>query len=433
MLDKIIKRDGREVAFDVEKITDAIFRAFRASDSTKTREVAQRLAEQVVAEIDSGESSAIPSVEDVQDVVERVLIENGFVRTAKSYILYRAERSRVREMNTRLMRIYDDITNKAAVDSDIKRENANINGDTAMGAMLKYGSEGAKQFNMMFILKPEHAEAHRNGDIHIHDMDFLTLTTTCCQIDLISLFRGGFSTGHGYLREPQDIRSYAALACIAIQANQNDQHGGQSIVNFDYAMAEGIRKTFVKNYRDNLIRALELLDGFENAEEGVRKMLGGLSEKGLKPALEPGADYPAAEAEALAAMGVPAEEIARVQSFAQRRATEETDRAAYQAMEALIHNLNTMNSRAGAQVPFSSINYGMDTSPEARMAVRNLLLVDRGGTGKRRDADLPHPDLPGQGGRQLQSRRPELRPVQAGDPHVGQAAVPELLVPGRAV
>ena len=381
MLDKIIKRDGREVAFDVEKITDAIFRAFRASDSTKTREVAQRLAEQVVAEIDSGESSAIPSVEDVQDVVERVLIENGFVRTAKSYILYRAERSRVREMNTRLMRIYDDITNKAAVDSDIKRENANINGDTAMGAMLKYGSEGAKQFNMMFILKPEHAEAHRNGDIHIHDMDFLTLTTTCCQIDLISLFRGGFSTGHGYLREPQDIRSYAALACIAIQANQNDQHGGQSIVNFDYAMAEGIRKTFVKNYRDNLIRALELLDGFENAEEGVRKMLGELSAKGLKPALEPGADYPAAEAEALAAMGVPAEEIARVQSFAQRRATEETDRAAYQAMEALIHNLNTMNSRAGAQVPFSSINYGMDASPEARMAVRNLLLSTEAGLG----------------------------------------------------
>ena len=136
MLDKIIKRDGREVAFDVEKITDAIFRAFRASDSTKTREVAQRLAEQVVAEIDSGESSAIPSVEDVQDVVERVLIENGFVRTAKSYILYRAERSRVREMNTRLMRIYDDITNKAAVDSDIKRENANINGDTAMLSLI---------------------------------------------------------------------------------------------------------------------------------------------------------------------------------------------------------------------------------------------------------------------------------------------------------
>ena len=382
MLETIIKRDGREVPFDVEKITDAIFRAFRASDSAKTREAARRLAEQVVAEIESGDEAGVPSVEAVQDVVERVLIENGFVRTAKSYILYRAERSRVREMNTRLMRIYDDITNKAAIDSDIKRENANINGDTAMGAMLKYGSEGAKQFNMMFILKPEHAEAHRNGDIHIHDMDFLTLTTTCCQIDLISLFRNGFSTGHGYLREPQDIRSYAALACIAIQANQNDQHGGQSIVNFDYAMADGVRKTFVKNYRDNLVRALELLDGFEGAEAEVRKLLAGIAESaGLRPALEPDARYRAAEAEALAAMGAPEDEIARIQAFAQRRAAQETDRATYQAMEALIHNLNTMNSRAGAQVPFSSINYGMDVSPEARMAVRNLLLATEAGLG----------------------------------------------------
>ena len=381
MPENIIKRDGREVPFDIEKITDAIFRAFRASDSTKTREVAQRLAQQVVAELESDELDDTPSVEAVQDVVERVLIENGFVRTAKSYILYRAERSRVREMNTRLMRIYDDITNKAAVDSDIKRENANINGDTAMGAMLKYGSEGAKQFNMMFILKPEHAEAHRNGDIHIHDMDFLTLTTTCCQIDLIALFRNGFSTGHGYLREPQDIRSYAALACIAIQANQNDQHGGQSIVNFDYAMADGVRKTFVKNYRDNVIRALELLDGFGEADHKVRGMLAELASRDLKPELEPDDCYRAAEAEALTAMGVPGDEVRRIQSFAQRRAVEETDRATYQAMEALIHNLNTMNSRAGAQVPFSSINYGMDVSPEARMAVRNLLLATEAGLG----------------------------------------------------
>ncbi|MBE5774166.1 MAG: anaerobic ribonucleoside triphosphate reductase, partial [Clostridiales bacterium] len=216
MIDSIIKRDGREVSFDSDKITDAIMKAFQASNSAKTRRTAEDITRQVLEEIETNESIGTPSVEDVQDTVERVLIENGFVRTAKAYILYRAERSRIREMNTRLMRIYDDITNKAAVDSDIKRENANINGDTAMGAMLKYGSEGAKQFNMMFMIKPEHAEAHRNGDIHIHDMDFLTLTTTCCQIDLIKLFKNGFSTGHGYLREPKDIRSYSALACIAI-------------------------------------------------------------------------------------------------------------------------------------------------------------------------------------------------------------------------
>ena len=382
MLDTIIKRDGREVPFDAQKITDAILRAFRASDSAKTQKVAEEMTQQVVHALSIDETIGTPSVEDVQDAVERVLIENGFVRTAKSYILYRAERSRIREMNTRLMRIYDDITNKAAVDSDIKRENANINGDTAMGAMLKYGSEGAKQFNMMFMMKPEHAEAHRNGDIHVHDMDFLTLTTTCCQIDLIKLFKGGFSTGHGYLREPKDIRSYAALACIAIQANQNDQHGGQSIVNFDYAMADGVRKTFARAYRINLSRALELLTDSAHAEDSALHITQSLQkERGLIPTLAGNAEYKAAEAVLLAEMGLDSAAIERIQSFAQKKATEETDRATFQAMEALIHNLNTMNSRAGAQVPFSSINYGMDTSPEARMAIRNLLLTTESGLG----------------------------------------------------
>ncbi|MBR5752844.1 MAG: anaerobic ribonucleoside triphosphate reductase, partial [Clostridia bacterium] len=261
MIEMIIKRDGRKVPFNEEKISSAINKAFQASGSAKSLSVAQELAHQVVARINADESIGTPTVEEIQDIVERVLLDNGFVNTAKSYIVYRAERSRVRQMNTRLMRIYDDITFKSARDSDIKRENANINGDTAMGAMLKYGSEGAKQFNTMFVLKPEHAAAHNEGDIHIHDMDFYTLTTTCTQIDLVRLFEGGFSTGHGVLREPNDIASYSALACIAIQANQNDQHGGQSVPNFDYAMAVGVRKTFAKRYRDNVVRALELLCG----------------------------------------------------------------------------------------------------------------------------------------------------------------------------
>ena len=381
MIDIIIKRDGRRVSFDPQKITDAIMKAFRASNSAKTIKTAEQLTRQVLDELEKNESIGEPSVEEVQDTVERVLIENGFVRTAKSYILYRAERSRIREMNTRLMRIYEDITNKAAIDSDIKRENANINGDTAMGAMLKYGSEGAKQFNLMFVLKPEHAEAHRNGDIHIHDMDFLTLTTTCCQIDLIKLFENGFSTGHGYLREPNDIYSYSALACIAIQANQNDQHGGQSIVNFDYAMAEGVKKTFRKRYRDNLIRAMELKLGIEDAEKDGRAIVDSLRTQGLAPTLEQNDAYREAEAELLRARGVSPEDVEALQAFAHKKAVAETDRATYQAMEALIHNLNTMNSRAGAQVPFSSINYGMDTSPEARMAIRNLLLSTEAGLG----------------------------------------------------
>ena len=382
MLEQIIKRDGRELAFDAEKITDAIMKAFQATGSAKSRRTAEDITRQVVAKLSANEAIETPTVEDVQDAVERALIENGFVRTAKAYILYRAERSRIREMNTRLMRIYDDLTNKPAIESDIKRENANINGDTAMGTMLKYGSEGAKQFNLMFMMKPEHAEAHRSGDIHIHDMDFLTLTTTCCQIDLLKLFHGGFSTGHGHLREPKDIRTYAALACIAIQANQNDQHGGQSIVNFDYAMAEGVAKTFRRCYRDNLVRALELLDGVEDAERAIREMMEDIeSDTELTPTLEQCDVYFAVEADRLGEMGLDGEEIERIQTFAHRKAVRETDRATFQAMEALIHNLNTMNSRAGAQVPFSSINYGMDTSPEARMAIRNLLLSTEAGLG----------------------------------------------------
>ena len=377
----IIKRDGREVPFISDKITDAILSAFCEDSVEKSREFCEGLTGQVVRTLEAEHSDQTPSVEEVQDIVERVLIANGFAQTAKSYILYRAERSRIREMNTRLMRIYDDITRKSAIDSDVKRENANINGDTAMGAMLKYGSEGAKQFNLMFMVKPEHAEAHRCGDIHIHDLDFLTLTTTCCQIDLLKLFHGGFSTGHGYLREPKDIRSYSALACIAIQANQNDQHGGQSIVNFDYAMAEGVRKTFEKTYRDNLGRAMELLTSVSEPMESAKALVESLKEEGVCPTLEPTDAYKTAEHAKLLALGIDEATANKIQAFAQERAAIETDRATFQAMEALIHNLNTMNSRAGAQVPFSSINYGMDTSPEARMAIRNLLLTTEQGLG----------------------------------------------------
>ena len=164
--------------------------------------------------------------------MEEVLIEQGFVRVAKAYILYRANRTRERDMRSRLMKTFEEITFFESKNSDLKRENANVNADAPMGTMLKYGTEAVKQFNEMFVLNPRHAKAHDNGDIHIHDMDFLTLTTTCCQIDIKRLFENGFSTGHGVLRRPNSISVYAALACIAIQSNQNDQHGGQAIPQF---------------------------------------------------------------------------------------------------------------------------------------------------------------------------------------------------------
>jgi len=261
MITAIYKRDGRQAPFNLEKISNAILKSLMAS-GVGGSEQALALAARVVAIAEERKfAREHPSVEEIQDIVERVLIDADLADAAKGYILYRAERTRVREMNTRLMKTFDEITVRPSSESDLKRDNANIDGDTAMGAMLKYGSEGVKIFNEMYILKLEHALAHKNGDIHIHDFDFYTLTTTCCQIDALKLFRGGFTTGHGFLREPNGIASYAALACIAIQSNQNDQHGGQSIPNFDYAMAEGVRKTYSKSYKRNLAKALELCGG----------------------------------------------------------------------------------------------------------------------------------------------------------------------------
>lgn len=223
MLTKIIKRDGRVVDFDKGRITNAIMKAAQSVGISNTG-MAERVTEKVLQYLERTLDNKLPDVETVQDVVERVLIEEGQAEIAKEYILYRAERARAREMNSQLMKMYEDLTFNYSKDSDLKRENANIDGDTAMGTMLRYGSEGAKRFNHLFILDKEASEAHLSGDIHIHDLDFYTQTLTCCQIPLDKLFEGGFSTGHGYLREPNDIRSYSALACIAIQSNQNDQH-----------------------------------------------------------------------------------------------------------------------------------------------------------------------------------------------------------------
>ncbi|MDR1158592.1 MAG: anaerobic ribonucleoside triphosphate reductase [Oscillospiraceae bacterium] len=377
---EIRKRDGRMTSFDLGKISSAISRAFMATHHNARLEESERLAYEVAALLNE-EGPQAPDVEHIQDTVERALIENGYVQTAKAYILYRAERSRVREMNTRLMKIYEDITFRDASDSDIKRENANIDGDTAMGAMLKYGSEGAKQFYEMFVLKPEHSAAHREGDIHIHDLDFLTLTTTCCQIDIVKLFQNGFSTGHGTLREPNHISSYTALCCIAIQSNQNDQHGGQSVVNFDYGMALGVAKTYVHLYRENLARALEMLAGLEDAEARVRAVMAALLvETGLRPTMAGSDDYRAAE-HARWLPEIKEDTLTCAQAFAEAHALKEADHATYKAMVAFIHNLNTMHSRAGAQTPFSSVNYGLDTSPEGRMVIKNVLLATEAGLG----------------------------------------------------
>lgn len=389
----IKKRNGSPVPFDVKKIRAAIR---KANDAAQVEAIApyqfEKLVEEVVAAIPEDQ---VPTVEQIQDLVEETLIAYGFAKTAKAYILYRAEHTKVRKTEKDLVNIYRELTFSSAADADIKRENANIDADTSMGTMLKYGSEGANYFVDNYILPKDIAAAHINGDIHIHDKDFYMLTETCCQIDLVKLFKDGFSTGHGFIRDPKSIASYASLACIAIQANQNEMHGGQSVPNFDYAMADGVACTFRKEYYDAVQRFLWL-------EYDCEKVLDAEFRQALKDAMperinmENIDSYEEHFVKWLLSDGdnwlgsTPEEAIVRkCHKTSVRIALSETDKATYQAMESLIHNLNTMNSRAGAQVPFSSINYGTCTSKEARMAIKNLLKVTDVGLGNGETAIFP--------------------------------------------
>jgi len=382
MIQSIIKRDGRVVLYEQNKIASAILKALEASRDGNAADAA-RVANDVQRELEVRFASESPNIEAIQDMVEQQLMNHGFNAAAKAYILYRANRTRAREANTSLMKTIDEITNIDARVSDMKRDNANIDGNTAMGSMLQIGAAGAKAFNEIYLLRPEHAAAYREGDIHIHDFDFYSLTTTCCQIDILKLFHGGFSTGHGYLREPQSIQSYAALAAIAIQSNQNDQHGGQSIPNFDYGMAEGVGRTYHKTFCRMLAQAMEDRLEADDAAEPVKTAVERAETKtGETARLENCAEFDTIVADELAALlNLPVADVARLIARTRKRAYHSTDRETYQAMEGFVHNLNTMHSRAGAQTPFSSINYGTDTTPEGRMVIRNILLALEAGLG----------------------------------------------------
>lgn len=395
MIQAVKKRDGRVIPFNSDRITRAIFLAAskvaQREGSVADYNVAELLTQDVIKLLNIKFATNTPGVEDIQDAVVKVLIEKGHAKTSEEYIIYRTERNRIRNSKSRLMKSIGEITFADADDADIKRENANIDGNTAMGTMLQYGSTVSKEFCKTYMLKPEHAFAHDNGDIHIHDMDFLNMgTLTCCQIDLIKLFKDGFSTGHGFLREPNDIISYAALAAIAIQSNQNDQHGGQSIPFFDYGLAEGVYKTFKKLYINNMSKALELYEGIEALDE-IRDIVSYVEENtDTKASISLDESYINLEKrELINRLNIKADVAEKSQKFAYKEAYKETDRNTYQAMEAFIHNLNTMHSRAGAQVPFSSVNFGTDTSEEGRLVTKNLLLSVEKGLGNGETAIFP--------------------------------------------
>ena len=378
----VVKRDGKRVNFNGSKIALAIKKGFDSvyTEDEETHKYIEKdiykIYNKVIEKIEKSEKEKI-KIEEIQDLIEEQLKANGYDDVYESFKAYRERRAQSRQLffdekkQHKFLKALENLGLKSAHEEDAKRENANIDGDTAMGTMLQYGSTVSKEFSKSYLMKRKFADAHDSGDIHIHDMDFLPMgTTTCCQIDLNKLYTDGFSTGHGFLREPNDIMSYSALAAIAIQSNQNDQHGGQSIPAFDYYMAPGVLKTFKKQFKQTVYDFLELTDFIKFiAINGITREIDKLTSIEFDISI-------------FDAYCRDAENIKRMFRLSYEKALEKTNRITYQAMEAFIHNLNTMHSRAGAQVPFSSVNFGTDTSPEGRMVIKNFLLATEEGLGK---------------------------------------------------
>ena len=379
----VIKRNGKKTPFNLTKLTIGVKNSFNNTEFTeeKTDNELSLMTNQVINEViklilEKIEDKNTITVVELSELVEQVLQKLGFLNVYNTYSEYRQHREASRQAFSnekqlhKFLKSLEELSLKDASSVDAKRENANINGDTAMGTMLQYGSTISKEFTKSYLMKPKITTAHDEGFIHIHDLDFAAMgTTTCNQINLERLFKEGFDTGHGRVRKPNNIMSYAALAAVVIQAEQNEQHGGQSVPAFDYFMAPGVLKTFKKEFKQQLFDLLM----FENFEEFINreallKKIDNLS----------GISFNINE---FSSFYKENKKLRDIFDFSYTRALLKTDKITYQAMEGLIHNLNTFHSRAGSQVPFSSISLGTDTSEEGRMIIKNFLLATEAGLG----------------------------------------------------
>lgn len=370
----ILKRDGSQQPYDGEKIRSAVDKAFRAAGLIDEEGYALRIESLIQTEL--CHRNAQVAVEEIQDRVEAELM-NLAPQVAKKYIIYREWRTVQREKRTTLKRTMDGIV--SIEKNDINLGNANMSAYTPSGQMMTFASEVTKDYAMKYLLSAPFARAHAAGDIHIHDLDYYpTKTATCVQYDLADLFERGFHTKNGSIRTPQNIQSYATLATIVFQTNQNEEHGGQAIPAFDFFMAPGVRKTFIRQLADRLLYAHSLLSGRSFSDEERKAFVEAL--RGLEPPLA----HTDVAAEALAAgldrigCQLPATAV----RLALEEAYQRTKRDTHQAMEGFVHNLNTMHSRGGNQVVFSSVNYGTDTSEEGRMVIRELLAATVEGLGQ---------------------------------------------------
>jgi len=380
----VVKRNGKKVDFDATKISLAIKKGFDSVNEQDEETGKYKYDEKDIKKVHDDVIKTIEKkytekikIEEIQDLIEQSLAKKGYAEVHDSFADYRERRSQSREMFVddkrmhKFLKTIEGLGLKSASEDDTKRENANVDGDTAMGTMLQYGSTVSKEFAKAYLMKKKFADAHDKGEIHIHDMDFLAMgTTTCMQIELDRLFKKGFSTGHGYLRPPKDISSFSALAAIAVQANQNDQHGGQSIPAFDYFMAPGVLMTFKKQFKQQVNDFLDLEGLLSHISmDRIAREVDKLESINFS-------------IEIFAPIYKDSDELKRLFEKAYEKAYDKVDRITFQAMEAFVHNLNTMHSRAGAQVPFSSINFGTDISPEGRMVSINFLKATDSGLGK---------------------------------------------------
>lgn len=349
MIQTVVKRDGRIVGFNEQKIMAAVRKAMLHTDKGEDERLVQQIADRIGF---AGKPQM--TVEDIQNQVEMELMKSSRKDVARAYIAYRNQRSVARKAKTR--DVFLEIIN--VKNNDITRENANMNADTPAGMMMKFSSETTKPFVDDYLLSEESREAVRQNRLHIHDKDYYpTKSLTCCQHPLDHILERGFSAGHGSSRAAKRIETASVLACISLETAQNEMHGGQAIPAFDFYLAPYVRSSFVEE-----LKALENLTG-ENYAHLYNKEIDDYLKKPLD----------GLEGEARMVQHAINKTVARV----------------HQAMEAFIHNMNTIHSRGGNQVVFSSINYGTDTSAEGRCVIRELLNSTYDGVGNGETAIFP--------------------------------------------
>lgn len=350
---QVRKRNGTIVPFNEEKIVYAMSKGFlEFGEMTKEKEDCIKNTVEIVEKEAKKYEDAI-EVEEIQDIVVAQLRKAGFRKVAKGYQEYREKRTKERELKT----VLEILSNEA---TDEKNDNANINGYTPSGRHLHISEDVIKSYMKNYFFSKDVADAINAGIIYPHDLGWGTTTLTCVQIDIPKLFKGGFSTGHGYLREPSNIKTAFLQSAIAIQSNQNDMWGGQSIPNYDYALAPYVLKTFKKHLRK--------LYAYEDAKVNTspnKEILEKIDNLTSINDVIPGLEYMC------------------------RAALAYTEEDTFQGAESLVHNLNSMASRAGSQVPFSSLNFGMDISPEGRMVSKYLLQAQMAGLGKHETPIFP--------------------------------------------